>query len=228
MDHPHCNRIEWQRLRDNREISVLLIRHGQTEWNKERRFLGRTDIPLDDTGRTQAAKLAESIEHIPLAAIYSSPLTRAWGTAEAIAKERSRTITAVDALTELNQGDLEGRFGIHLEQDFPDFFAAWQTDPTHVRIPGGETLAECSDRAIRGFLSIMARHEPGEPIAIVSHKVAISAILCHALGQPIRANMAIQQHNTAVNLLGFKDGTIQAYRVNDAQHLGFEFSPEQP
>ena len=219
MDHYDRNPIEWQNLRDNREISVLLVRHGQTEWNRTRRFLGRTDIPLNATGKQQAGQLSASISHLPLVAIYSSPLSRAWQTAEAIACNRRLTVLASEGLTELDQGDLEGRFGDALKEDFPEFFDQWMTDPTDVRIPGGETLAECTHRAVEAFFDIVKRHEPGQIIAIVSHKVAISGILCHALDRPIRDNMKIEQQNTAVNFLGIRDGTITAHVINQADHL---------
>jgi len=219
MEYPDCNPIEWQRVRDNGEISVLLIRHGQTEWNKQRRFLGRTDIPLDETGRKQAALLAGSIAHVPFSAIYSSPLSRAWGTAEAIATNRPlKPIVAAD-LTELDQGVLEGRFGSNLKNEFPDFYRQWTEDPTHARIPGGETLAECSRRSIEAFMAIAQDQTPDKPCAIVSHKVAISAIICQASGLPIRANMTVEQRNTAINLLGVKDDKITVYALNNADHL---------
>ena len=219
MKHPDGNRIEWQRLRDNGEICVLLIRHGQTEWNKERRFLGRTDIPLNETGHFQAAQLAGSLCNIPISAIYSSPLLRAWGTAQAIATDRGLEPIVVDGLTELNQGDLEGLYGADLKRDFPDFYREWINDPTDVRIPGGETLAECTRRAVDSFFTVVSRHQPGNPIAIVSHKVAISGIICEALGRPVRSNMEIEQHNTAVNLLGVKHGLIHVHKLNDFSHL---------
>jgi len=228
MEYPDCNPIEWQRVRDNGEISVLLIRHGQTEWNKQRRFLGRTDIPLDATGRQQAALLAHSLAHIPFSAIYSSPLSRAWGTAEAMATPRAMEPIVAEGLTELDQGHLEGRFGSNLKADFPDFYRQWTEDPTHARIPGGETLAECSRRSIEAFMSIVREQTPDKPCAIVSHKVAISAIICQALDLAIRDNMTIEQRNTTINLLGIKDGKITVYGLNNARHLTETLPIERP
>ena len=216
---PDRNPIAWQSLRGDCEISVFLVRHGQTAWNKERRFLGRSDIPLDADGRKQAALLATALAPVSLDAIYSSPLSRAWQTAEAIAADRRLEIRAAPGLTELDQGDLEGRYGDALAADFPDFYAQWKSDPTDVRVPGGETLAECSARANTALSEILMQHKPGEAIAVVAHRVSISAILAATMGLPIRFNMRIGQRNTAINLLDHRDGVTRLLRLNDASHL---------
>jgi len=219
MNHPARNRFDWSSLEEQGTIPVLLIRHGQTSWNKQRRFLGRTDIPLDDEGTHQAASAAASLASIPFSALYSSPLSRAWGTATAIANTRNSPIVPAPDLTELNQGELEGKFGSNLANDYPAFFEQWNTDPTHARVPGGETLAECHARAMKAVHSIMSSHQPGPPVAIVSHRMTIGCIICEALNLPLRFNLMIGQRNTAINLLGYRDGTLSLHRLNDADHL---------
>ena len=219
MDPTDRNPFAWQTERRDGEISVFLVRHGQTAWNKERRFLGRTDIPLDDTGREQARRLSATLASVDFAAIYSSPLSRASQTAEAIATDRSITIEPVAGLTELNQGELEGRYGADLETEFPEFYAQWKADPTHARVPGGETLAECSERANAALADILSRHEPHQAIAVVAHRVSISAILASVMELPVRFNMRIGQRNTAINVLGHRNGVTQLRRLNDASHL---------
>jgi broad specificity phosphatase PhoE len=218
--NPHGrNPIEWQNLCQAGEISVLLIRHGQTEWNKARRFLGRSDIPLDAEGKDQAQRLARALSATPLAAIYSSPLSRAWTTATILAEDRGLRPMALAGVTELDQGELEGQFGADLAQAYPDFYAAWTADPTHVRIPGGETLAECAARSVQAFHQAVAAHTPGQAIAIVAHRVAISCIICDVLGLPVRFNMSVGQRNTAINLIGYRTDKTQLHRLNDADHL---------
>ena len=219
MDPTHRNPFAWQTEHRDGEISVFLVRHGQTAWNKERRFLGRTDIPLDDTGREQARRLAATLAPVDFAAIYTSPLSRASQTAEAIATDRSITIEPVAGLTELNQGELEGRYGADLETEFPEFYAQWKADPTHARVPGGETLAECSERANAALADLLSRHEPHHAIAVVAHRVSISAILASVMELPVRFNMRIGQRNTAINVLGHRNGVTQLRRLNDASHL---------
>jgi alpha-ribazole phosphatase len=219
MKHPARNRFDWSSLAEQGTIPVLLIRHGQTSWNKERKFLGRTDIPLDAEGTQQAAHAAESLASTPFAALYSSPLARAWGTATAIAATRGIDIQAVPQLTELNQGELEGKSGSVLPEQYPAFYEEWKKDPTHARVPGGETLAECHIRATSALHTIMAKHQPGPPVAIVSHRMTIGCLICEALDLPLRFNLMIGQRNTAINLLGYRTGVLSLHHLNDAAHL---------
>ena len=219
MQHPIRNAIDWNSLSEKGAVPILLIRHGQTSWNKERRFLGRSDIPLDTEGLAQATAVASAIQQIPLAGLYSSPLSRAWGTAEKIAQSRTLEIQRVDDLQELDQGVLEGKPSQYLADQYPEFLAAWQKDPTHMRCPGGETLDECRVRSVAALHSIAAKHSPNQPIAIVSHRMAIGCIVCDAIGLPLRFNSMIGQRNTAINVFSWKNGTIRLHRLNEATHL---------
>jgi broad specificity phosphatase PhoE len=220
MQAPNRNTIPWEALAKAGAIPVLLIRHGQTSWNKERRFLGRSNVPLDAEGERQAILLARALEHIPLAALYSSPLARAWGTAEAISAGRSTSIQAVDGLTELDQGELEGLHGSALPERYPDLMHAWAEDPTHVRLPDGETLDECRVRSVSAVHGILCSHQPGAPVAIVAHRMVIGCLLCDTLALPLRFNTMIGQRNTAINVMSFHDGSLRLHRLNDADHLG--------
>ena len=219
MDPPHRNAFEWEALCEQGAIPVFLIRHGQTSWNKERRFLGRSDIPLDEDGHAQATLLAQALSPIPFDAVYSSPLSRAWATATKLAQPHGLEPEVLPGLTELDQGELEGMKGVLLPERFPAFYQAWRADPTHVRVPGGETLAECQARVVSSTHATLAHRTTPGPIAIVSHKVAISAVLCDTIGLPPRFNMMVGQKNTAINLLSYKDGRLRLHRLNEATHL---------
>jgi probable phosphoglycerate mutase len=225
MQDPIRNPLYWNSLSEEGAVPILLVRHGQTSWNKERRFLGRSDIPLDQEGQTQAMAVAAAIRHIPLQALYSSPLSRAWGTAEKIAESRELPIQRVQDLQELHQGDLEGHPSHFLAEQYPDFLAAWQKDPTHARCPGGETLDECRVRSIAALRTIMSKHQPGDPVAVVSHRMAIGCIICDVLGLPLRFNTLIGQRNTAINILSWKEGALRLHRLNEASHLDNQPTP---
>lgn len=213
------NAFALKAIQDQGALPVFLIRHGQTSWNKERRFLGRSDIPLDATGLEQARKLAHALASTPIHRLYSSPLSRAMQTADAIASALHLAPETVNGLTELNQGELEGMEGRLLAERYPDFYRDWVHDPTHVRIPGGETLAECQARAVESIHRVLGELDSTAPVALVSHKVAISGIICDCLGLPPRFNMMVGQANTAINVLAFKDGRLSLVRLNDAAHL---------
>ena len=216
---PARNAFDAERIRKHGATPVFLIRHGQTLWNKERRFLGRSDIPLNDLGHQQAVNLSRALAEVPFTHVYSSPLTRAKQTAEAITQSRGMVPIVSPGLTELNQGELEGMHGTLLPERYPDFYKNWQIDPTHVRIPGGETLAECHQRSTKALFSLLASHTAADCIAIVSHKVAISSILCDVMGLPPRFNMMVEQANTAINLLRCGADGVSIVRLNDHDHV---------
>lgn len=158
---------------------LILVRHGRTEWNAQRRFLGRTDLPLDDVGRAQAVERARDLPWT-LDAVYSSTLRRASETAEAFGEP-----VVVEGLEELDQGELEGLEATEAIERWPAFFSAWVEDPTHLRPPGSsETLGIVQRRALAAVGRIAERH-PGGTVAVVSHQLVLAALRCAAHEQPL-------------------------------------------
>lgn len=152
------------------EPAVVWFRHGRTAWNVQGRFLGRTDLELDEVGHLQAAALARYSGRFDV--VYTSPLARARATAAPLAPPAP---VADDALVEVDQGELEGLPVADGVARWPTFFAEWQRDAASVRIPGGETLSEARDRLL-GALARWAPR-PGTRVAAVSHQLAIGALL---------------------------------------------------
>lgn len=197
------------------EVPLVLVRHGRTASNIERRFVGRMDVPLDEVGLDEAARLARRLRGLPRVALYSSPLSRARQTAAALGEAQH-----VDALMELDQGELEGmRFPDALPR-YPAFFRAWGEDPTHVQVPGGESLGECQARGMGALISLAQAHGPAAPVVVVSHKMVICAAVLGALGVPLKAFRRVPMVNTAVNVFGWSEGSgLRVYRFNDSRHL---------
>jgi broad specificity phosphatase PhoE len=164
-------------------VRLVLVRHGRTLWNYERRFLGATDLPLDPVGLAEADALAGRLGGT-FGAIYSSPLSRARQTAERLAPP---PILVLDALREHAQGALEGLDGAAALAAYPAFFSAFQEDPTDVRTPGegGETLGEVRDRALAAVRQIAARHSAGQQVAVVSHQMVIATVRCSLAGEAL-------------------------------------------
>ena len=201
---------------------IYLVRHGQTAWNVQRRFLGKSDIPLDTDGHSQARALAQRLNFLSLRTIHSSPLSRAQMTAQAIAEFQSDCVVKmVQDLAELDQGELEGKKGACLPTEYPDFFHNWETDPTDVRVPGGETMRECQTRSWNALHDALDSSPSDEPLVLVSHKMVICTILCQILELPLRFFRRIGQANTAINLLSHGPGGLQIHRLNDAEHLNY-------
>src|SRR3990172_9036971 len=122
-------------------MRLLLARHGETAWNENGRFQGaRVTVGLSERGRRQAAALASAIAPLRPVAIYSSPLPRALETARAIGQPLGLKPSPVDALREMEIGQMEGLTGKDMEKRFPEFTVLWRQDPSSVAMPGGESF----------------------------------------------------------------------------------------
>ena len=200
---------------------LILIRHGETEWNETKRFQGISDIPLSSKGMGQAECLARSLEREPLEAIYTSPLVRARQTAACIARHHSCPFAVVEDLRELNQGRLEGLTGEDLRRDFPDFISKWLEEPGETVLPGGESLGELQRRVWAAIEDVIGRH-PEKTVAVVAHSFVILTILCRALDLPLHAFRRFRQDPTAKNILEFSERGITLQCLNDTCHLNLE------
>ncbi len=179
---------------------VFLVRHGQTEWNAQRRYQGWSDSPLTPLGQDQMRRLAIFLAREPVAAVYTSPLGRCrWGAERIAALHGLEPIPEPD-LVEVNHGILDGLRVEEMETQVGELVRRWRQDPDCVRLPGGESLTEARDRAMRAFRRIVAEH-PHQTVVVVSHAGINRLILLTLLGAPLRSYFRLQQHNGAVNLI---------------------------
>jgi probable phosphoglycerate mutase len=159
--------------------TILLARHGETDWNRQGRFQGHADPPLNETGRAQAAELAAELEGVGLAAVYSSPLGRALETAQLVAAEHGLEPVAVDALREVDVGSWEGLTRAEVEARFPEQLARWLDYDQGWE--DGESYEEMGRRVVAALLELAAAHE-GERILGVTHGGPIRAAFAFAGG----------------------------------------------
>ena len=150
---------------------ILLARHGETDWNLERRVQGHTDRPLNATGLAQAEALAELLSSEPLVAVYASDLVRARETAEAVAQRLGLEVVVDAGLREKHFGTWEGLTDVEIRERFPEALPGTFGD--------GETTEAVAERAVAAYERIRARH-PGGAVLIVTHGGALRAILAHA------------------------------------------------
>ena len=191
-------------------MTLILIRHGQTAFNIQRRFLGRTDLPLDDVGLSQAARLGDHLRNLHWDRLYSSPLLRARQTAEAIGVP-----TLCAGLTEMDMGDLEGLSREEMEARYPGLLSQWFEEPTRFRPPGGETLAEAQERAWAALQPLR-----GEGVrVVVTHQLVLAGILCRALDVPLGQFRKLSHGNTGITTLEDRGSDLQLVKLNDLGHL---------
>ena len=199
-------------------MRLILVRHGQTDWNQENRVQGFSDIGLNEVGRNQAERLARALKLEGIEAIYSSPLKRTLETARAISRFHQVKVETDDGLKELNTGELEGLTSGELRSRYGEFMKEWMRDATAVRMPGGESLTELQDRAWASIHRIKDKY-PNGAVIVVSHNFAILSIICKALGFPLSGFRKLKQDEAAVNIieLGERGATLALF--NDTCHL---------
>ncbi len=161
----------------------VFVRHGETDWNQEKRVQGSKGAPMNQAGHEQAKGLTRSLWEVPLSAVYSSALPRAVETASYVAGPHRVNVITDPRLNEIHHGDWEGLS----ESEIPDLdlYRRWREDPTSVTLPGAEPLAAVHARAVEAMREIAARHTASEGlVAVVSHQIVLAILKCHVLDRP--------------------------------------------
>lgn len=164
-------------------VPLIFVRHGETDWNRERRVQGSQGASINEAGREQARGLARLLWEVPLQAVYSSTLARAVETASYVAGPHSLGVVTDPRLNEIHHGEWEGM----AESDLPDLdrYLRWREDPTSVALPGAEPLEAVHERAVAAMRDIMAKHREGDGlVAVVSHQVVLAILKCYILDRP--------------------------------------------
>ncbi len=208
---------------------ILLVRHGQTDWNINRRFMGYQDIPLNAAGLQQAAALAQRLARLleddPPLAIYSSDLSRAWQTAQVIQQAllaarpgEPLPLVAEPRLREMNFGQWEGFTYNELLSSQAEALQAWNADLLNVAPPDGESMGRVAERVLAVYQETLTAH-PDATVMIVAHGGPLQVLLAQALGLPVERYWQFHLGNTGwVELNVYPDGAI-LNRFNDQAHL---------
>jgi broad specificity phosphatase PhoE len=166
---------------------LILIRHGETDWNIEGRWQGQIDVALNARGQKQVEEMAQQlvgcVEADGLSAIYSSDLARARQTARALARMTGLPLYLDERLREIHQGEWQGLLVSEIQGRYAEEFKKRKTNPLSVAPPGGETARQVQERVIQATEEILSQHH-GETVAVVSHGFAIAVILTHYRGYP--------------------------------------------
>ena len=203
-------------------LNVLLVRHGETAWNREGRYQGRTDIPLSDVGREQVRALARRLASVPIAFAVSSPLARARATAEAVTTERGIALELDDGLAEISHGAWEGQLASDVERSHAEMFGTWKTRPGRDTPagPNAETLGDVDARAWPVLERATARMHGDQTVLVAAHDAVNRVLLCRVLGLPLGRVWSFRQASATLNVLsGPSLDTLQVVRLNDCEHV---------
>ncbi len=205
-------------------MKLILIRHGETEWNACRRVQGRTDTELNARGVLQAKAAAQSLKDTRVDAVYSSPLKRALDTARYIAEAvKADAIVPMEGLTEIDFGAWEGRTNEQLKQEFPSHWGDWNwvLDQVLCREIGAESAESILLRSLASIKAIQRQSSQEATVVLVSHTMPIKLITAHGIGLPLNRIRDLRTDNCASSVLQWRaDGGATLLCWNDTSYLG--------
>jgi probable phosphoglycerate mutase len=200
-------------------VRLFLVRHGETDSNRDGLALGRADVPLNETGRGQSRRLAEALAGEPIAALYASPLLRTMATADEIAARHGLPVRADERLMEMDVGELDGMAMSDVRSRYPGVLEKWLSAEGHLHaMPGGESLEDVSGRAW-AFVESLREEHGEETVCAVTHNFVILSILSRALGLEGSAFRRIRHGVAAISVIDITGDRVQVTKVNDACHL---------
>jgi broad specificity phosphatase PhoE len=199
--------------------TFLLVRHGQTVWNREERFRGQIDLPLDEWGLKQVEAAGQRIANQwQVDNIYTSPLGRTQQTAQAIARACGLQTTVHDGLLDINYGAFAGLTPQEATDQSPDLARAWHQAPHTVRFPDGESLADVRARAEQALAELATNH-PNQIVALVTHVVVCRLLLCSVLGLESSHFWQFAPATASISVFEISDEAKVLLTVNDTCHL---------
>jgi probable phosphoglycerate mutase len=199
-------------------MNLILVRHGETDWNKQRRYQGQLDVPLNSTGLWQAKQAARALSGEPVQRIISSDLARAYVTAEQIAAACGAPIGKDQRWRELNYGDWQGLAFAAIKAGDPQAYARWKADPVRNPPPGGETVDEAA-RRVRAAWKTIVQTGDAQTVVLVAHGGSLRVLLQQLLGLSSEAFWQFKLANASLSRLQIDGAGATALILNDTSHL---------
>jgi len=197
---------------------VIAIRHGETAWNVDNRIQGQLDIPLNETGRWQAHRLALAVAEEGIDAVYSSDLLRAWQTAQSVARGTGRAIVADTGLRERGFGVFEGLTFAEIARRWPEQSERWRRRDPDFGAEGGEVLRDFYSRSVATATRLAGAH-PGQTIALVAHGGVMDCLYRAASRVALDAPRSWELVNASINRLLYTPEGFTLIGWNDTYHL---------
>jgi len=196
---------------------LILARHGETVWNVEKVYRGRTDVNLDEVGIKQAELLGKYLSNRELEAIYSSPLRRALDTANIVARYQKIGVHVAEGLIDFNYGEWQTLPEQEAKRLYPTLHNEWHNNPHKVIMPGGESLEDVRRRAIEVVNDVLSKYQGS--VVLVSHRVVNKVLICYLLGLDNSYFWNIKQDVGGITIFNYVDGRFVLTRHNDTSHL---------
>jgi probable phosphoglycerate mutase len=197
---------------------LLAIRHGDTDFARERRFAGGRDVPLTPRGRLQCEAVARALAGVAVGAVYASPLARARESAAPIAAAHGLTVQVAEAFREMGFGAWEGLTRAETAVRYPAEFETWLAAPHRAEPPGGERLDVVAARVAAGLTALGDTH-PGATVVLVSHAVVTRLIVLSALGLGPERLWSVDASPAGITEIEYQDGWTTVHRMNTLVHL---------
>ena len=197
---------------------ILLIRHGETAWNRSQIFRGTYDIPLNENGRKQARLAAESLKDAQIHAAYTSPLSRARESADLVTETHGIAPVIHEGLIDMDYGQWTGKEDSEVAKRWPQEHTKWTTHPHTARPPGGATLEDVFQNSFSAMEELAQKHD-GQTIALFAHRVVNKVLILGALSLGLDRFPYIIQGNCCINELERIQGGYLIHCINDVSHI---------
>jgi broad specificity phosphatase PhoE len=199
-------------------VEIILVRHGETDFNAAEIFRGRVDVPLNEKGKKQAELLGEYLSAGKIDVVYSGPLQRAVKTAAAISARRGLDVNVVENLNDIDCGEWQGLSLREVKERYPELYQDWLDTPEQVRLPGGETLEEVRRRAMPFVEDAVMRCGEGA-IVLVSHRVVHKVVICALLGLDNASFWNFRLDTGGITRFEFNGDRVVLVGHNDTSYL---------
>lgn len=201
-------------------MRLIIVRHGESEWNRIGRYQGQLDAPLSQLGLRQAEALAERLRDEPLDRIFTSPLQRAARTAAAIARHHpDLPFETEPALLEINHGDWQGLMSDQVIARYAAGLREWRAHPTRAQMPGGESFSNILKRVLDFKEQLCVEHQ-GANILVSTHDVVVKILVADALGMNMDRINRIWVTNASISVIEYGDDLPYLVSLSEACHLG--------
>jgi probable phosphoglycerate mutase len=201
-------------------MRLIIVRHGESEWNRIHRYQGQLDAPLSELGLQQADALAERLKHEPLDIIYSSPLQRAAKTAQAIAQHHANVpFVYADELLEIHHGEWQGKYAHEIAEQYAEGLREWRAHPTRAQMPGGESFSNILKRTLDFRERIYAQHQD-QTVLVSTHDVIVKILVADALGMNMDRINRIWVTNASISVIEYGEDLPYLVSLSEASHLG--------